>query len=69
MNDEDEFLAKENLLLSDKYHKKTDALVTEGASHDEETIKTGNVHTDTSNKDKLETETTRIGPLTVDPTP
>jgi len=47
MHDKDEFLAKENILLSDNY-KKTDFLVTEGASHDDETIKAGNVHTDTS---------------------
>ena len=69
MHDEDDFLAKENLLLSNKYYKKTDTLVTEGASHDDKTIKADNVHTDTSDKDELETETTQIGPLTFDSTP
>jgi hypothetical protein len=38
MHDEDEFLAEENILLSDDY-KKTDFKATEGASHDDETIK------------------------------
>ena len=65
----DEFLAKENLFLGEEYYKKTDTLVTEGASHNDETIKAGNVHTDVSDKDKQETETTQIGPLTFDPTP
>ncbi len=41
----------------------------EGASHDDETIKAGNVHTGTSEEDEQETETARIGPLTFDPTP
>ena len=68
MHDKDEFLAKENILLSNDY-KKTDFLVTEGASHDDETIKAGNVHTDTSDEDEQETETTQISPLTFDPTP
>ena len=36
---EDGFLAKENLLLSNEYFKKTDTSVTEGASHDDKTIK------------------------------
>ncbi len=39
MHNEAEFLAKENLLLSDKYYKKTNTLVTEGASHNDETTK------------------------------
>jgi hypothetical protein len=68
MHEEDEFLAEENLLLSKEY-RKTNFLATEGASHDNETIKAGNVHTDTSEEDEQETETTRIGPLTFDPTP
>ena len=68
MHDEEEFLAEENLLLSDEY-KKTDTSVTEGASHDDETIKAGNVQTDTSDEDEQETETARVGPLTFDPTP
>ncbi len=55
MHDKDEFLAKENLLLSNKYSKKTNTLVTEGASHDNETIKTGNVNTDMSDEYELET--------------
>jgi hypothetical protein len=38
IHDEDKFLAKENILLSDDY-KKTDFTATEGASHDDETIK------------------------------
>jgi hypothetical protein len=57
MHDEDEFLAKENILLSDDY-KKTTFSATEGASPDDETIKAGNVHTDTSDEDEQETETT-----------
>ena len=68
MHKEDEFLAEEKLLLSKEY-KKTNFLATEGANHDDETIKAGNVHTDTSEEDGQETETTRIGPLTFDPTP
>ena len=68
MDEEDEFLAEENLLLSEDYRKK-DFSATEGASHDDETIKAGNVHTDTSEEDEQETETARIGPLTFDPTP
>ena len=57
MHSEDEFLAKDNILLSDDYIK-TDFSATEGASHDDETIKAGNVHTDTSDEDEQETETT-----------
>ena len=68
MDEADEFLAEENLLLSEDYRKK-DFSATEGASHDDETIKAGNVHTDTSEEDEQETETARIGPLTFDPTP
>ncbi len=63
MHKENEFLAKENLLLSEEY-RKTNFSGTEGASHDDETIKAGNVHTDTSEEDEQETDTTRIGPLT-----
>ncbi len=48
----DEFLAKENLHLSNEYYKKTNTLVTEGASHDNETIKAGNVHIHTDASDK-----------------
>jgi hypothetical protein len=44
MHDKDEFLAKENILLSNDY-KKTTFLATEGAIHDDDTIKAGNVHT------------------------
>ena len=66
---EDEFLAEESLLFSDKYYKKTNTSVTEGASHDDETIKAGNVHTDASDKDEQDMETPQIGPLTFDPTP
>ena len=69
LHDKDEFLAKENLLLSNEYYKKTNTLVTEEANHNNETIKAGNVHTDMSDEDKLATETTQIGPLTFDPTP
>ena len=68
MHDEDEFLAEKNLLLSDEY-KKTNVLATEGASHDDETIKAGSVHMDTSDEDEQETETTRIGPLNSIPLP
>ena len=68
MHEEDEFLAKENLLLSEEY-RKTNFLGTEGASHNDETIKAGNVHMDASDEDKQETETTQIGPLTFNPTP
>jgi hypothetical protein len=69
MHNKNEFLAEENLLLSNIYYKKTNTLVTEGASHGNETIKARNFHSDTSDKDKLETETTQIGPLTFNPTP
>ena len=68
MHGEDEFLAKENILLSNKYQK-TDISVTEGASPDNETIKTNNLSTETSDEDIGDTETTRVGPLTFDPTP
>ena len=68
MHEEDEFLAEENLLLSKEY-RKTNFSGTEGASHGNETIKAGNVHTDTSEEDEQGMETTRIGPLTFDPTP
>ena len=44
-------------------------MATEGASHDDETIKAGNVHMDTSDEVEQETETTRIDPLTFNPTP
>ena len=68
MHDEDEFLVEENIPLSDNY-KNTTFSATEGASHDDETIKAGNVYMDTSDEDEQETETTQIGPLTFDPTP
>ncbi len=68
MHDEDKFLAEENILLSDKYQK-TNILVTDGASPDDETIKANNLSTETSDEDIGDTETTRVGPLTFDPTP
>jgi len=68
MHGEDEFLAKEIILLSDEYQK-IDILVTEGASPDDETIKANNLSTETSDEDIGDTETTRVDPLTFDPTP
>ena len=68
MHGEDEFLAKEIILLSDEYQK-TDISVTEGASPDDETIKANNLSTETSDEDIGDTETTRVGHLTFDPTP
>jgi hypothetical protein len=68
MHDEGEFLAEENILLSNEYQK-TNILMTEGASPDDETIKADNLSTEPSDKDIGDTETTRVDPLTFDPTP
>ena len=68
MHDEGEFLAEENILLSDEYQK-ANILMTEGASPDDETIKADNLSTEPSDKDIGDTETTRVDPLTFDPTP
>ena len=68
MHGKDKFLAEENILLSNKYQK-TNILVTDGASPEGETIKANNLSTDTSDEDIGDTETTRVGPLTFDPTP
>jgi len=57
MHNEEEFLAKENILLSDE-NQKTNIPVTEGASPDNETIKANNLSTETSDKDNGDTETT-----------
>ncbi len=65
---DDEFLAKENVLLTDSDHK-NDSLVSEGASPDDETIKAGNLSQATSDKDNGDTRATQVGPLTFDPTP
>ena len=65
---DDEFLAKENVLLTDSDHK-NDTLVSEGASPDDETIKASNLSQATSDEDNGDTRATQVGPLTFDPTP
>ena len=67
-NKDDEFLAKENVLLTDSDHK-NDTLVSEGASPDDETIKASNLSQATSDKDNGDTRATQVGPLTFNPTP
>ena len=49
-NKDDEFLAKENVLLTDSDHK-NDTLVSEGASPDDETIKASNLSQAPSDKE------------------
>jgi hypothetical protein len=68
LHDKDDFFAKENILLSNKYWK-TNISVTEGASPNDETIKANNLSMDTSDEDSGDTETTQVGPLIFDPTP
>ncbi len=68
MHGKDEFLAEENILLSNEYQK-TDISVTEGASPNDETIKANNLSMEASDEDIGDKETTRVGPLTFDPTP
>jgi hypothetical protein len=69
MHDEDDgFLAKENVLLTDRDHK-NDNLVSEGASPDDETIKASNLSQAMSDEDNGDTRATQVGPLTFDPTP
>jgi hypothetical protein len=65
---EDAFLAKENVLLTDRDHK-NDTLVSERASPDDEKIKGSNLGQATSDKDNGNTRATQVGPLTFDPTP
>jgi hypothetical protein len=69
MCDEDnEFLAEENVLLTNSYCK-NDTLGSEGASPDDETIKASNLSQATSDEDSGDTRATQVGPLTFDPTP
>ena len=68
LHDRDRFLSKDIILLNNEY-RKTNTLVSEGASPDDETIKASNLSTETSDEDSGETETTQVGPLTFNPTP
>jgi len=67
-NEDDEFLAKENILLINSYCK-NDTPVSEGAGPDDETIQGGNLSQAMSDKDSDDTKATQVGPLTFDPTP
>jgi hypothetical protein len=69
MHDEDDkFLAEENVLLTDSYCK-NDTSVSEGAGPDDETIQASNLSQVTLGKDSGDTEAIQAGPLTFDPTP
>jgi hypothetical protein len=66
--EDDEFLAKENVLFTDSNHK-NNTLVSEGASPDDEIIKASNLSQVTSDEDNGDTRATQVGPLTFNPTP
>jgi hypothetical protein len=65
---DDEFLAEENILLTNSYFK-NDTSVSEGAGPDDETIQASNLSQAMSDKDSDDTKATQVGPLTFDPTP
>ncbi len=69
MHDEDnEFLAKENILLTDSYCK-NDTSVSEGAGPNNKTIHASNLSQAMSDKDSGDTKAIQVGPLTFYPTP
>jgi hypothetical protein len=67
-NEDNEFLVKENVLLTYS-NRKNDTSVSDGASSDDETIKASNLSQATSDEDSGDTRATQVGPLTFDPTP
>jgi hypothetical protein len=67
-DEEDTFLAKENILLTNSY-RKNDTSVSEGTGPDDEIIQASNLSQVTSDKDSSDTKATQVGPLTFDPTP
>jgi hypothetical protein len=67
-NKDNEFLAKENILLTNSYCK-NDTSVSEGAGPNDKTIQASNLSQAMSDEDSSGTEATQVGPLTFDPTP
>jgi hypothetical protein len=67
-NEDNTFLAKENILLTNSYCK-NDTSVSEEAGPNDETIQASNLSQATSDKDSGDTEATQLGPLTFNPNP
>jgi hypothetical protein len=67
-NEDNKFLAKENILLTDSYCK-NDTSVSEGAGPGNKIIQASNLSQGMSDEDSGDTKATQVGPLTFNPTP